>query len=158
MSGQAVVIFEHGNYEGKSRQLNPGNYNVAELHSYIGNDQLSSIKIPDGWKVTLFGDGDFKGKSAIFEADAPLIGEFNDKTSSLIIERQWPLLKRGSKVDEVDALQRTLVKLGHHIDVDGIFGAKTEAAVIAFQKTNNLTADGDVGKNTWAALAKHMPW
>jgi murein L,D-transpeptidase YcbB/YkuD len=158
MSGKNVIVFEHGNYEGKSSELRPGSYNITALHQALGNDQLSSLKIPTGWKVTLFGDADFKGKSAVFEADSPLVGEFNDKASSLIVERPWPLLKRGSKVDEVEALQRTLVKLGHHIDVDGIFGGKTEAAVIAFQKANGLTADGDVGKNTWAALAKHMPW
>ena len=36
--------------------------------------------------------------------------------------------------------------------IDGKFGSKTEASVKAFQKANNLTADGIVGKNTWRAL------
>ena len=38
------------------------------------------------------------------------------------------------------------------LDNDGIFGVKTEAAVIAFQKSHNLTPDGIVGAKTWAAL------
>ena len=36
--------------------------------------------------------------------------------------------------------------------MDGIFGAGTKKAVIAFQKKNGLTADGVVGKSTYAVL------
>ncbi|MBA2734757.1 MAG: peptidoglycan-binding protein, partial [Acidobacteria bacterium] len=32
------------------------------------------------------------------------------------------------------------------------FGAKTEAAVRAFQRTHRLTPDGIVGPRTWRAL------
>lgn len=35
---------------------------------------------------------------------------------------------------------------------DGIFGAKTETAVRAFQRDHNLTVDGIAGKDTQAAL------
>lgn len=56
-------------------------------------------------------------------------------------------LKRGSKGDDVKTLQELL-----NIAVDGDFGAKTEAAVIAFQKAHGLYADGIVGAKTWAAL------
>ncbi|MCP4326431.1 MAG: peptidoglycan-binding protein, partial [Alteromonadales bacterium] len=36
---------------------------------------------------------------------------------------------------------------------DGNFGENTRKAVIDFQKKANITADGIVGKGTWAALA-----
>jgi hypothetical protein len=36
--------------------------------------------------------------------------------------------------------------------VDGIFGPKTRARVVEFQKNNGLAADGIVGPKTWAAL------
>jgi peptidoglycan hydrolase-like protein with peptidoglycan-binding domain len=36
--------------------------------------------------------------------------------------------------------------------MDGIFGAKTLAAVRAFQRSRGLTVDGVVGPLTWGAL------
>ena len=36
--------------------------------------------------------------------------------------------------------------------VDGKLGKKTRSAIKAFQRKNGLTADGVVGKKTWAAL------
>lgn len=56
-------------------------------------------------------------------------------------------IKRGCKGDEVITMQQAL-----HITADGDFGPKTEAAVIVFQKSHNLTSDGIVGPMTWAAL------
>ncbi|MBD1374017.1 peptidoglycan-binding protein, partial [Hazenella sp. IB182357] len=38
------------------------------------------------------------------------------------------------------------------IAVDGVFGAKTEQKVRAFQKANGLAVDGIVGRNTWGKL------
>lgn len=58
-----------------------------------------------------------------------------------------PTLKVGSKGADVKTLQK---KLG--ITVDGDFGPKTKAAVVAFQKKHSLIADGVVGSQTWAAL------
>jgi hypothetical protein len=49
----------------------------------------------------------------------------------------------------VEAIQTAL-----HITVDGVFGAKTKAAVIAFQKQHGLSPDGIVGPQTKAALIK----
>jgi peptidoglycan hydrolase-like protein with peptidoglycan-binding domain len=34
----------------------------------------------------------------------------------------------------------------------GVFGAKTEAAVVAFQRAHHLSVHGAVGARTWAAL------
>lgn len=36
--------------------------------------------------------------------------------------------------------------------IDGIFEFKTQAAVMAFQRSRNLVADGIVGVMTWTAL------
>ena len=70
-------------------------------------------------------------------------------------ESTLPTLRRGSKGEYVTLLQTKLIQRGYNLEpfgADGSFGAKTEAAVVAFQKNNNLVADGIVGKNTWNAL------
>lgn len=62
-------------------------------------------------------------------------------------------LRQGARGDEVKEVQRRLKKWGYYNgSVDGVFGAGTRAAVIAFQKKNGLTADGIVGKATYQAL------
>ena len=43
---------------------------------------------------------------------------------------------------------------GYGLATDGVYGAKTTAAVIDFQKKNGLTQDGIVGNNTITALKK----
>lgn len=63
------------------------------------------------------------------------------------------VLKKGHKGDDVKALQILLNGLGHNCgNVDGDFGSKTDKALKAFQKKNNLVQDGICGKATWAAL------
>ncbi len=63
------------------------------------------------------------------------------------------ILRQGSTGAEVKEVQRRLKQWGYYTGaVDGIFGAGTKKAVIAFQKKNGLTADGVVGKATYAAL------
>ena len=57
------------------------------------------------------------------------------------------VFKKGSRGDEVKQIQLAL-----GLKADGVFGIKTENAVIKFQKENGLYADGIVGKKTLTAL------
>lgn len=57
------------------------------------------------------------------------------------------VIRKGDRGEEVKVLQRAL-----SITADGIFGSGTEKAVIAYQKSKGLVADGVVGAKTWAAL------
>lgn len=55
--------------------------------------------------------------------------------------------------DITKAIQNALRKLGFDPGpVDGIYGAKTAAAVAAFQASNGLVSDGEVGPQTATAL------
>jgi hypothetical protein len=64
-------------------------------------------------------------------------------------------LKQGCSGDDVRQLQETLNKLGFQCGTaDGIFGAKTKTAVMAFQSAYGLRADGIVGEQTRAAMQK----
>lgn len=63
------------------------------------------------------------------------------------------LSKVGSQGEEVRAIQTKLVELGYlNGKIDGIYGDQTKAAVIQFQKSQGLSADGIAGPKTLAAL------
>jgi peptidoglycan hydrolase-like protein with peptidoglycan-binding domain len=64
-----------------------------------------------------------------------------------------PTLRLGSTGPDVRRLQQLLIANGFSPGaVDGIFGSKTQAAVMAFQKSKGLVVDGIVGVKTWTAL------
>ena len=70
-------------------------------------------------------------------------------------------LKFGSVGVEVTQLQKRLNSFGATLQADGHFGAATQAAVIQYQKSNNLVADGIAGAKTLSALfaardARHL--
>lgn len=84
LSALFAAIYEHGNYGGKSQALGVGRYNLKDI--LIGNDKLSSIKVPDGLRVTLYQHADMKGNTRAYTADAPSVGDFNDQASSIQVE------------------------------------------------------------------------
>lgn len=64
-----------------------------------------------------------------------------------------PTISRGATGDAVTELQKLLnVVLETNLAVDGQFGPATQKAVTTFQTQNDLTSDGVVGDETWAAL------
>lgn len=63
------------------------------------------------------------------------------------------ILKIGSKGTRVNDLQKRLKELGFNPGaIDGDFGPAVQAALIAFQKSKGLLADGIAGPRTFAAL------
>lgn len=63
------------------------------------------------------------------------------------------LSKMGSRGDEVRQIQKKLQELGFNPGkADGIYGKQTQSAVIAFQKSKGLSADGIAGPQTLKAL------
>ena len=51
-------------------------------------------------------------------------------------------------------IQKALNNKGYKLDVDGVIGPKTTAAIKDYQQKNGLAVDGIVGDKTWAALNK----
>ena len=63
------------------------------------------------------------------------------------------LYKKGATGDVVVQIQTRLKNWGYYFgNVDGVYGGKTEEAVRYFQRKNGLSADGQVGNQTLAAL------
>ncbi|MEB3826008.1 peptidase inhibitor family I36 protein, partial [Phormidium sp. CCY1219] len=81
-----ATIYEHGNFQGASQELTEGSYNIASLK--IGNDRLSSLRVPAGLKVTLYEHANFSGRSKVLTQDTSWVGDdFNDITSSIKVEK-----------------------------------------------------------------------
>lgn len=79
-----------------------------------------------------------------------------NKWDSKIECNPWPTptvaLRKGDKGLNVRWLQWELTAAGVRIAVDGSFGAKTEAAVRAFQEREKLEVDGHAGPKTRSKL------
>lgn len=81
------------------------------------------------------------------------------KENVSVVAEAVAVLRQGAKGGEVKEVQRRLKQWGYYNGaVDGIFGAGTKKAVIAFQKKNGLTADGVVGKATYKALGMNSSY
>lgn len=64
-----------------------------------------------------------------------------------------PMLQVGSEGPRVETLQQKLADLNFSPGpIDGIYGPATEAAVLAFQRSQGLIADGIAGPKTLSAL------
>jgi hypothetical protein len=66
-------------------------------------------------------------------------------------------IKKGAKGDLVVWAQEHLISAGYGLGVDGGFGGNTRRAVLGFQRSHGLTADGIVGPATWSALLRYRP-
>lgn len=71
-------------------------------------------------------------------------------TATTTTTKSW--IELGDRGDNVKTLQTKLNKLGYKLDIDGICGNATVAAIKDFQKKYNLTIDGQAGKNTITKL------
>jgi hypothetical protein len=67
-------------------------------------------------------------------------------------KNERPTLVAGTKGNIVKDAQLALIATGAKIVPDGLFGDKTKAAVMTFQRKNGLVADGEIGPATWHAL------
>jgi peptidoglycan hydrolase-like protein with peptidoglycan-binding domain len=70
--------------------------------------------------------------------------------------QQFPLLRQGPNSTwprvAIRSAQYLLRARGASISVDGVFGARTKAAVVAFQRSRGLVANGVIGQQTWRSL------
>ena len=69
----------------------------------------------------------------------------------------YPLIKQGGLSVYVLIAQDGLNTLGFRTGgLDGIFGSQTRNAVINYQRSRGLTADGIIGCNTWRSIQENV--
>ena len=84
----AVTLYTDANYEGKAVTLSKGQYNLSQMGLYnLTDNDMSSLKVTPGFKVTIYEEDNFNGKSKSYTASESFVGaEWNDKMSSLTVE------------------------------------------------------------------------
>jgi hypothetical protein len=80
-----VLIYSDSYYSGSVQALYPGTYDVSDLT--IGNDALSSIRIPSGWSVRLYKDSGKGGSYIDLTGDVGDLSNnsFDNVTSSIVV-------------------------------------------------------------------------
>ena len=88
------------------------------------------------------------------QAAIPVSGTLDGRSWTALLSRgSDPLLKYGSRSDAVRRLQRALnVAAKSELDVDGVFGWATMAAVKDYQRARDLHRCGVVDDEVWALL------
>lgn len=82
-----ATFYKDCNYSGTAVGLNVGTYTLSQLNAKgILNDDISSVKVTSGYKVTLYWDDNFAGSTKVLTGDMACDGTWNDKTSSIKIE------------------------------------------------------------------------
>jgi hypothetical protein len=107
------------------------------------NEPSNGIDVPTTAESTSSNGGVVTSSVAGEPADAASVPDSSTKPDVLV---------EGATGDGVLALQRELVDRGHPVDVDGIFGPGTTAAVREVQELLLLDPDGLVGPKTIAVL------
>ena len=69
-----------------------------------------------------------------------------------IMQKRYPILRKGSQGEYVEILQTLLTAKGYMVIIDANFGTEVEYAVKAFQKLNNLPKTGVVDSKVWELL------
>lgn len=86
-----ATVHKHCNYGGTSVALNEGRYTLSQLAALgVTDNDISSLTIQSGYKVTLYQGDNFSGNSLVKEADdGCLINDsFNDVISSIVVEAE----------------------------------------------------------------------
>ncbi|MEH0152850.1 beta-1,3-glucanase family protein [Limibacter armeniacum] len=85
-----ATMYQHCNYGGYAISLNTGSYTLSQLQSMgIADNDISSLRVQSGYKVTMYDNANFTGNSIVKMADDDcLVNEgFNDVLSSVVVSQ-----------------------------------------------------------------------
>jgi Putative peptidoglycan binding domain/Tetratricopeptide repeat len=138
---------------------------LDELATYYRNEGVDEqeekfLKQELRIQENIFGENDTELVGTLLNLVAVYRDQGEDRQADLLAERVKSIrgivvgLRKGDRGDKVKNLQLNLGALGftQGTAADGRFGPATEAALIAFQRSRGLVADGVAGEETLRAL------
>lgn len=83
-----VTMYLDNDYQGKAVSFDIGRYDMEDMiRAGIPNDSISSLKVPLGYKLTVYRDIHFGGESKVYSADSSYVGnDWNDAITSFVVE------------------------------------------------------------------------
>lgn len=137
--------------------------NAVNLRSGPGTSYARLSYLYKGDQVTITGQSgswyavNFSGTSGYVYGSYVSVSASGGSSSAEESTASSTALRRGSTGTAVKTLQGNLIMLGYlNASADGIYGAKTEAAVLQYQKVNQLGTDGVAGTQTRSAVAAEV--
>jgi hypothetical protein len=89
---EPVVVYQHTNFGGTTASFAVGDYNLAAMISRgASNDDVSSVRVASGYRVTFYEHDNFQGATLVRTGDdSTLVDEgWNDRASSMRVEKVW---------------------------------------------------------------------
>lgn len=169
----AVTLYTDANYEGKAVPLSKGQYNLSQMGLYnLTDNDMSSLKVTPGFKVTIYEDDNFKGKSKSYIASESFVGaDWNDKMSSLTVEAYHELqvtykIGDGPDVTSEDGTEGSLATLlgGNAMRVTqlSVKGYLNDADINLLKKMAGIEGNGslkslNLSEATFTKTGKKVP-
>lgn len=140
LTNPGVIVYSDSNFQGWSAEVPVGQQSAIGA----GNDLVSSVIVPAGYRVTLFQDGPFKGNTRVLTTSAATLDSFNDRTSSIIVDR---ISSRAPTLDELNQIiKKVAPRIYFHPDDE--FGP---SSVDWFLKRANLYQSNGASRNAASA-------
>lgn len=80
-----AILHEDCNFRGRTANLLPGTYRLYQMK--IGNDKLSSFQLPDGFRLTIYENDNFGGRSQSYTSTVSCLDSvWDNMASSVVIE------------------------------------------------------------------------
>lgn len=79
-----ATVYTEPDYWGQRMEVDPGEYNIHAVKQLIGNDKISSVKVPPGQEMSLFEHHKFKGRRVKYTGNVADLGTDMDNRASSI--------------------------------------------------------------------------
>lgn len=134
--------------------VNSGDYVKLTGSEYLASSKLlkrGDILVKEGSHTAMVLDN---GADVVVEppVEPPVVNLPLEDDATVYYSVRLPLLQKGMTRDAVRAMQFLLDAHGFDVPMFGTFNARTESALMEFQRDFNLQVDGKCGPDTWSAL------